>query len=296
MQAKIKMLRLAVGCAVLGLGATTANAALIAAFDSQTSGGFIDGTATCSNAPGTCGLEFANPDPNEVATQYQKLSWGTPSTSSGNPNEKSFIEATHYNTTIITNGGWFTVDQFDHVNHVLLADGGSMETVQYDSRFVLTNPANPLNFPGLAGSQTINFDETLNQQLCPGLNPLGTHCDDVFNIMPLTGSFEFLNDGEYRYFLSFQFVAGPGAFVDGPLDDGGHFGAEDGTYDIYTSEACSANSDFEICDSGYQAGVSTIFIQARIDARLIPEPGVLALLGIGLAGLGALRRRRELAA
>lgn len=276
-----------IGAGVLALGAIAPNAsaALINDFAFQTSGGFIDGSATCDGG-GTCGLVYADAD--DPANTRRSLSWGTPS----NPlNAKSNLTLTHFAGDITTNGGWTTVDQVVHTNNVITAGGSYMNTVDLFSRFLLTD----YPFVDLFGTQKISFDETLNtatEAECVGLNPLQTRCDDVFNIQPLTGSDVFLTQDKWQYTLSFQFLSPDlsAAILEVGADGyTGYFpGSDDGTFDIYTREWVSE-------DGVYSPGISTLWIQARIDARYVPEPGTLALLGLGLAGLGFASRRRKLA-
>lgn len=286
MKRDMKILNLAVGCALVGLGMSAAQAAPIASFAFATSGGFLDNTnASCSNGGATaCNLTFGGglSDGGNL-----EVSWGTPSTASGNNlggvGEQSMLRITHDPLglgSIPTNGGFVTVDQFEHINHIITAAGGYMDAVDLLSRFVLLPPpVNPLNPPGLFDTQLVTFLESLNQQNCPAPNPNGTFCDDEWNVEPLQGAFDFLVQDGYKYRIEFQFAAGPGAAV---------IEQDDGTFDIWTSEPCS---DFnpEACGP-YAAGRSTVFIQAQITATEVPEPGVLFLLGIGLAGLGAVSR------
>ncbi len=281
-----------IGAGVLALGAIAPNAsaAPITDFAFQTSGGFVDGTGTCNTV--SCNLNFTNDDP--ISGDALTLSWGTGSTATqGSPAEQSNLTLTHFAGNIMTNGGWTTVDQVVHTNHVLTQAGGHMTTVDLFSRFLLTG------YLDLFDTQQINFDETLNTATvaqCAGLNPLGTRCDDVFNIQPLTGSFAFLTEDKWQYTISFQFLSPDnsaeiiqvGSEYMGSQYDGYFPGANNGTFDIYTREWVSQ-------DGTYAPGISTLWVQARIDARYVPEPGTLALLGLGLAGLGFASRRRNLA-
>jgi len=237
------------------------------AFTFLTTGGFEDGTATCTNAPLPCAMTYTNPDviiPGPVQT-YRNIDWGNPATSFG----QSGLEVTHLNgnNPLVTNGGWKNIDQFDHKNNVIFTSGGALNQVQLFGEFSLTGFG--INVPG---TNTVMFNETVNTLLpasCSGLNPLGSACDDYFDTNALNGTAFLFSDGSFNYYLSFQFVAGANAFVEDTDPN-------DGMVRIYTKEG----------------EVSTVYTQARIDAVPVPEPGMLALFGLALAAMGVVRSRK----
>lgn len=264
----------------------------IASFDFETRTGFENWAC---DGDGVCGLTANEPVTGFAgASLYEHLSWGTgssqnPFVSGGGSTQDPYSAQSHLNITnfigagnsIITNGGWTTINVFTHTNNIITTAGGNLGAVDVNGWFQLTSPVS-LSVPGI---NPLYFDETLNldAEECPGPNPLGTACDDVFTTTALEGTFMFYNDGFYSYWISFQFAAGPGAAV---IDNG------DGTFTIYTTEACSQDGDAG-CAAGepYSAGISTIYTQARIFTVFIPEPGTMLLMGIGALAFG-LRRRK----
>ena len=109
----------------------------------------------------------------------------------------------------------------------------------------------------------IKFTETPNiGPPCVTPNPEGTICDDFFDfdasgLAPLAFS-----SGGLNYQLLFGLEPGAGTFVDGNR--------------VYTAEAA----------------ISELFVTARIVQ--VPEPMTLALLGLGLLGIGFTTRQRKM--
>jgi hypothetical protein len=255
-------------------------------FDFTTEGGFIDNSATCNTSynPSNPACELAYSGASDPGlypgVTHNQVSWGIPFTAQG----QSALFTQHYSSTsgttnslsntlthiapqIITNGGWVTIDSFNHANNVITAAGNAMANVGLYGQFDLTPPG--IVVPGLT---SVAFTETPNlahASDCPGPNPAGTACDDFFDTTPLNGTAFLFSDGTFNYYLSFQFLDGPGAFLEpSPIS---------GDVRIYTAEG----------------QISTIFTQARIDAVMIPEPGALALFGVALAALGFVRGRKQ---
>ncbi len=114
------------------------------------------------------------------------------------------------------------------------------------------------------GAINIAFTETVNIEPCVNPTPAASVCDDFFDFDASGLAPVAFSSGGLNYLLIFGLEAGDGAFIVGNR--------------VYTAEAQK----------------SELFVTARIVSVDVPEPITLALLGLGLLGIGFTTRQRKM--
>jgi hypothetical protein len=269
----------------LGLAAgsmSQAQAALISSWDFLLEAGFDSVVPAGINQTGVSGGTLGLPT---------KLEWGTPSPSSLELTPTPIIGtvATSTSSSVV----WVDGTNIIHNNLPVDTGGTFLSSARILDQIDLTSGAdsNVRHNPFFH----INFNETLNfpntSPDCPAVGD-ANGCKDIFVLNLLASAIDTeIIDGSLALIMD-EFLIGD-YFYKVALRSNPEAGFTQ--LEVLTDAQCEAANATTGCvgTTTFENASNTLALQFTVLANQVPEPGILALFGIGMAGLGFARRRKE---
>ncbi|MCP4277918.1 MAG: PEP-CTERM sorting domain-containing protein [Gammaproteobacteria bacterium] len=198
---------------------------------------------------------------------HSSLAWNH---APANPDGNSSLALETHNGAMEDDGIWVDITTLNHTNKEIYGTTTWDATISSNLQFFSGPAQDNLTFMfsdavfGSFSEVDISFTETSNSGACPFGNPAGTICDDywTFDAAAIDDVIAFVI-GTTNYLIDFR--------LDADIPDQ----VVTGTGEVWTGEN----------------ETNTLRVQMRL--REVPEPGVLALMGLGLVGISFAARRRK---